>query len=426
MDTQLVNVIYQQNPWLQDKAYPIIADDRYIKRLQYGFLVQPDWDNLWTILLGPRQAGKTTLGKHLCKQLIEQQRYQELLFLNCDYYEIRNWLKSPTFLSDIESTFSLKNYILFIDEVQRLETPGLLLKIIADLQLPIKMIASGSSQLEIKSKIQEHLTGRQIESVVLPLSSREIDFAKNWPSLLQYGSYPQVYLNENKMVFLQELFNSYVQKDIIEFLRVGKPEVVMQLLALLAHSSGQLLNFQQLAVDCRVNVETVRHYIDIFEKTYLIKTIKPFAGNKRTELTSNPICYFIDNGFRNQALNNFSAIESRTDAGLLVQNLIFQEIYKYQMQERKNWQLHYWRTKAGAEVDFVIQTGFDSVIPIEVKFRNSKDLTLSRGYRSFLEAYQPVQGFVITKNQAGELPYSHGRIYFIPLSTLPILLKYLN
>jgi predicted AAA+ superfamily ATPase len=343
--------------------------------------------------------------------------------LNCDYYEIRHWLKSSTFLSDVESAFSLKNYILFIDEVQRLESPGLLLKIIADLQLPIKMLASGSSQLEIKSKIQEHLTGRKIESVILPLSCREIDFAQNWRSLLLYGSYPQVYLTENKPVFLQELFNSYVQKDIIEFLHVGKPEVVLQLLALLAHSCGQLLNFQQLAVDCRVNVETIRRYMDIFEKTYVIKTIKPYVGNKRTELTSNPICYFIDNGFRNQALNNFAAIENRTDNGLLVQNLVFQEIYKYQQQERKNWQIHYWRTKAGAEVDFVIQTGFDTIIPIEVKFRNSTGLTLSRGFRSFLDAYQPAQGFVITKNQVGELHYPHGRINFIPLSSLPKLFE---
>ncbi|HVV69344.1 MAG TPA: ATP-binding protein [Gammaproteobacteria bacterium] len=423
MDYQLLNIIYQQNPWLQDKTNPLITENQYIQRLQYQFLAQSDWDKLWTILVGPRQAGKTTLGKHLCQGLIRQHRYQPLLYLNCDYYQVRHWLKSPTFLSEAAAAFSLKNYILFIDEAQRLESPGLLLKIIADLQLPIKMIASGSSQLEIKSKIQEHLTGRQIESVILPLSCREIDFANHWRSLLQYGSYPQVYLNQNKLVFLQELFNSYVQKDIIEFLRVGKPEVVLQLLALLAHACGQLLNFQQLAVDCRVNVETIRHYIDIFEKTYVIKTIKPFVGNKRTELTSNPICYFIDNGFRNQALNNFAAIENRTDNGLLVQNLVFQEIYKYQMQERKNWQIHYWRTKAGAEVDFVIQTGFDTIIPIEVKFRNTKDLILSRSYRSFLDAYQPAQGYVITKNQTGELNYPFGRINFIPLCALPTLFE---
>jgi predicted AAA+ superfamily ATPase len=65
MDAQLLNAIYQQNPWFQDKTHPIITDGKYINRLQYDFLAQPDWDNLWTILVGPRQAGKTTICKHL-------------------------------------------------------------------------------------------------------------------------------------------------------------------------------------------------------------------------------------------------------------------------------------------------------------------------------------------------------------------------
>lgn len=74
---------------------------------------------------------------------------------------------------------------------------------------------------------------------------------------------------------------------------------------------------------------------------------------------------------------------------------------------------------AGAEVDLVLQTSFETVIPIEVKFRNMKTLSISRGYRSFLEVYQPQQGFVITKNQSGILDYPHGKIYFIPLNHLP-------
>ncbi len=426
MDSQLLDVIFQQNPWLQSSQSPVIADGSYIPRVQFDFLAQKDWDSLWTILVGPRQAGKTTLGKHLCQQLLHQKSYQSLLYLNCDYLEVRRWLSSPSFLSEATDTLALKNYILFIDEVQRLETPGLLLKIIADLKLPIKMIASGSSQLEIKSKVQEHLTGRQLEALILPLSCREINFKQSYKTLLQYGSYPQVYLANNKEVFLQELFNNYIRKDIIEFLQVGKPDVILRMLGLLAHSAGQLLNFQQLATDCGVNVETIRSYIDIFEKTYVIKLIRPFVGNKRTELTSNPICYFMDNGFRNQSLNNFSPIDNRTDNGLLVENLVFQEIYKFQTQERKNWQIHYWRTKAGAEVDFVLKTDFDTVIPIEVKYRNLSGLSLTRSYRSFLDAYKPKSGFVITNNQIGSLVYNQSKIHFIPLRDLVGLFEYLG
>lgn len=419
MDTERLETIYQQNPWLNDPKKPIVTANQYLPREQFNFLSQPDWDSLWTILIGPRQAGKTTIGMHLCQKLLEEKRFQQLLYLNCDYRTIRTWLNTPNFLTEIEQSLSLKNYILFIDEVQRLETPGLLLKIISDLKLPIKMIASGSSQLEIKSKVQEHLTGRQLESLILPLSCREIDYKKEYLTILQYGSYPQVYLANQKQIFLQELFNNYIQKDIIEFLQIGKPDVFQQLLSLLAHSSGQLLNFQQLATDCRINVETVRHYINVLEQTYVIKTIKPYVGNKRTELTSNPICYFIDNGFRNQALNNFTPVTNRTDNGLLVENLVFQEIYKYQTQERKNWSIHYWRTKAGAEIDFIVKTDFETVIPIEVKYRNSVDLNLSRSYKSFLDAYEPQHAIVITKNQLGKIQYLKTQVHFIPLNEFP-------
>lgn len=426
MDQTLVNAIYQQNPWLKSKNQSVLTENDYIPRLQFDFLLETEWDKIWTILVGPRQAGKTTIGKHLCQKLLDEKRYQQLLYLNCDYREIRQWLQSTTFLKDIETTLLLKNYILFIDEVQRLESPGLLLKIIHDLNLPIKMLASGSSQLEIKSKVQEHLTGRQLEALILPLSCREVNFKQDYLSLLQYGSYPQVYLAQQKQVFLQELFNNYIKKDIIEFLQISKPDVVQQLLGLLAHSSGQLLNFQQLAVDCRVNVETIRHYIDILEKTYVIKLIRPYVGNKRTELTSNPICYFIDNGFRNQALNNFTPIENRTDSGLLVENMVFQELYKYQIQERKNWQIHYWRTKIGAEVDFVLKADYETILPVEVKYRNTAGLTISRGYRSFIDAYEPKKGYVVTKNQIGQLEHGKTTIQFFPLENLPDLLKNLN
>jgi len=418
MDVSLKNIIYQQNPWLKSSDGKLFPADRYVPRLQLDFLAKSDWDGLWTLLTGPRQTGKTTIGKHLCQQLLQAGRYENLLYLNCDYREIRQWLRSTGFLLEVKDNLLLKNYILFIDEVQRLESPGLFLKTIFDLKLPIKMIASGSSQLEIKSKVQEHLTGRQLESLILPLSCREINFKQEYLTILQYGSYPQVYLAEQKQILLQELFNSYIQKDIVEFLQIGNPDILQQLLGLLAHSSGQLLNFQQLSVDCQVKVHVIRHYIDILEKTYVIRLIKPYVGNKRTELTSTPICYFIDNGFRNQALNDFSLIQHRSDNGLLVENLVFQEFYKYCRQERKNWLINYWRTKSGAEVDFVLKIDFETIIPIEVKYRNADKLQLTRSYQSFLDAYKPKNGLIITKNQSGSLQYQKTIVHFIPLAEL--------
>src|SRR5271170_1223118 len=112
MDSTILDIIHQQNPWLKNPQQAIIVDGQYIERKQTSFLLQADWDSIWTLLIGPRQAGKTTLGLHLAQQLITAGRYQQLLYLNCDYWEIRSWLNVPTFLAEAEQNLGIKNYIL--------------------------------------------------------------------------------------------------------------------------------------------------------------------------------------------------------------------------------------------------------------------------------------------------------------------------
>lgn len=418
MRLQLLREVEQQNPWLQNKQIPVFSTVNYHSRLQLTTLMKPDWDTLWTLLIGPRRAGKTTLGKYLSHELIQQGRFKQLLYLNCDLAEVRAWLKSPLFINEAFKQFNLESPIIFIDEVQRLETPGLLLKIVADLMLPIKMIASGSSQLEIKSKVQEYLTGRNFSSLILPLGFNEWDAASHLEELLLYGAYPQVITTSQKELLLGQIYKDYINKDIIEFLKLAKPDHFQKLLGLIAHSSGQLVNYNQLASDCQINVSTIQHYLTILQQTYVIEMVTPFVGNKRTELTTNPILYFIDNGFRNYALRNFNDLSTRTDAGLLVEGLVFQEIYKYITQNFLNYAVHYWRTKSGAEVDFVIYKNDASFIPVEVKYRRMSSPSITRGYRSFLQAYQPKRAVVVTKDFLGSELFEGVIVEFIPLACL--------
>jgi uncharacterized protein len=82
MNLNLLKEIEQQNPWLLKKKQAILTIPKYRNRLQLDTLMLPDWDRLWTILIGPRRAGKTTLGKYLCQQLLNEGRFSELLYLN--------------------------------------------------------------------------------------------------------------------------------------------------------------------------------------------------------------------------------------------------------------------------------------------------------------------------------------------------------
>ena len=418
MNKELINEIQGVNPWLEKKELLAeISSPHYVERQQFSFLMNSEWDELWLILVGPRQAGKTTLGKHICQQLVQQGRFPQLLYLNCDLLRIREWISGIVFLKEAREYFHLTNFILFIDEVQRLESPGLILKAIHDLKLPCKLIASGSSQLEIKSKVQEYLTGRHLEAVVLPFSEQELSHYYLEDQLL-YGCYPQIVQAKNKTLLLQQLYNTYINKDIIEILKISKSDVMQKLLGLIAHSCGQLVNYQQLAVDCKVSAPTVQHYLSILEKTYVVQSIQPFVGNKRQELTSNLIYYFIDNGFRNKSLDNFSPLQQRSDLGLLVQNYIFQFLIKYQTQYFKSFKIYYWRTKGGAEVDFVIYKNDTNIVPIEVKHRSFTTPKITRGFRSFLESYQPKYGLIITKDYYDKKEVEGCLIEWVPLSDL--------
>ncbi len=424
MKDQLLALIHQANPWL---AQPdaLIMENGYIPRLQTEKLLSSEWDNLWLILVGPRQAGKTTLARYLSQLLIKQNRFQTLLYLNCDLLEIRQWLTNSLFIKEAMDTFQLEKPIILIDEVQRLENPGLLLKACADLRLNIKMIATGSSQLEMKSKVQEYLTGRHLETLILPLSYQELGSFNELQ--LIYGCYPAVVKTTEKAILLRQIYQDYITKDIIEILKVGKSDAMQKLITLIAHSSGQLVNYNQLAADCSISNSTVQHYLAILENTYTVARVTPFVGNKRKEITSNPIFYFIDNGFRNQSLRNLStSLEVRQDAGLLFQSAVFQELLKFKVQNFYDITIHFWRTQSGAEVDFVLYKNADCIIPIEVKYRTMNRPVISRAFRSFIEAYKPKYGFFITKDFNKKIIIDSCEVSFISFSQLVTLFKVLK
>ncbi len=418
MDKKLISQIRLLNPWLENPFAPYVQSVDYRQRQQSELMLSSEWDNQWLILVGPRRAGKTTLGKYLASEFVKSGRYKQLLYLNCDFITIRSYLNHPEGVAELVRFFGLERPIIFIDEVQRLETPGLLLKSIADLDPPYKMIASGSSQLEIQSKVREFLTGRQFVVHVLPMSVQELGDDLNCADQVVWGSYPQILASTQKQMQLAQLYTSYIQKDIVEILKVGKPDILQKLVTLIAHSSGQLVNFNQLAVDCGVSIKTIQNYLAILEQTFVLASIKPFVGNKRSEVTSNPIYYFIDNGFRNYALDNFTPLSGRQNAGLLVESFVFQELYKFKVQNFYNYAIHYWRTTSGAEVDFVLKRGVDRCLPIEVKYTNLARPTITRSFRSFLKAYAPPIGIVINKNQVGTLEAEGCTIYFILLDEL--------
>ena|SRR3990167_383875 len=95
----LLEDIETLNPWFKNSSIstPEILKT-YVNRSQQSHLLDPEWDSFWTVLIGPRRAGKTTLANYLCKQLLSSKRFKELLYLNCDYDAIRQQFSSPSLI----------------------------------------------------------------------------------------------------------------------------------------------------------------------------------------------------------------------------------------------------------------------------------------------------------------------------------------
>ncbi|MBW2254493.1 MAG: DUF4143 domain-containing protein, partial [Deltaproteobacteria bacterium] len=150
-----------------------------------------------------------------------------------------------------------------------------------------------------------------------------------------------------------------------------------------------MINLTEWAGIVGVSTPTVSDWLGLLEKTWVLRQLPPFAGGRRREITAARRVHFYDPGLRNALLNAFETdIARRPDMGALFQTLAFTELAKALPLDA---QLHYWRAKGGAEVDFVVVRG-KRIVPVEVKAGDRG--RVSRSLRSFVDAYQPETAFV--------------------------------
>ena len=140
--------------------------------------------------------------------------------------------------------------------------------------------------------------------------------------------------------------------------------------------------------------------------------LKPYRTNKISELKKNPKVYFIDLGLRNYLTGGMdSDLAQRQDMGAIMENAVFSQLRK---KEGDVWQLKYWRTLGGAEVDFIIEKP-NEIIPIEVKYSFLKSPKISRGFRNFISEHQSKRAIILTKGYWGEVKIDSTLVKFIPL-----------
>ncbi|MBI5553188.1 MAG: ATP-binding protein [Candidatus Diapherotrites archaeon] len=372
-------------------------------------------------ILGPRQAGKTTLMEHLFSSL------QNAQFIS---FEDRQTLE--LFSEDVKSFAELyvKPYqYLFIDEFQYASEGGKNLKYIYD-HHKTKLIISGSSATGLSIHGIRYLTGRILAFQLDPFSFEEYLAFKEpaiYPGIYAqsalsppiidrimphfnefcvFGGYPRVVLAktpEEKQTVLKNIYNTYFLKEVREILNLPKDHQLSKLISALALQIGNIVNYNELCSISGFGYKELLNYLNILEKTFIIAKSTPFHTNKRTELVKTPKMFFYDSGLRNTVIRDFQPIERRTDKGMLYENFVASELIK------KQYPLKYWRTKAKAEVDFIVENN-GKTIPVEVKSHLAEPKT-GKSMASFNEKYSSEKAIILSE----KLSVQKDHIKFCPI-----------
>ncbi len=347
-------------------------------------------------LYGPRRVGKTTLIKSFLENFSGK-----FYFGNGDDSALREILESEN-INRITSAF--KGYdLIVIDEAQRIINVGLGLKILVDNLPECKVIATGSSSFKLSGKIGEPLTGRQKTALLYPLSALELseEFGRmaineNLENYLIYGSYPEVITAENtedKKDYLVLLRDSYLFKDILELENIKNSSKLFDLLKLIAFQIGKEVSLNELSNSLEIAKQTVERYLDLLEKTFVIKRVRGFSGNLRKEVTKTSRYFFMDNGIRNAVINNFNNLSTRNDVGLLWENYLFVERIKKQTYKKIYSNNYFWRTYDKKEIDMVEERD-GKLFGYEFKWGGKKKTS----ERLWLETYKNAEFELINKD----------------------------
>ena len=326
------------------------------------------------ILLGARRVGKT----FLLNQLLKNYKKKYLL-LNGELYSTSDMLERKS-LSQYKDIIG-DNTLLVIDEAQRINDIGRILKIIVDEIKNLKILVTGSSTFDLSGKLGEPLTGRKYTYNLYPFAQCElkkyenlIETASNLENRLIYGSYPEVYYirgNKKKQNYLNELTGSYLLKDILIFDSIRNSNKLLQILRMLAYQVGSQVSLTEIGKAVGLNKNTIETYIDLLEKVFVIFRIGGFSRNLRKEIVKSNKYYFVDNGIRNALINNFNTLNIRNDIGQLWENYIISERIKWQSYSNIYTNNYFWRTYDRQEIDWIEDRG-GKLYAFEIKYKKGK------------------------------------------------------
>ncbi len=362
------------------------------------------------VLTGPRQSGKTTLLQHVFGR---QHRYVSL-----DLPDVR-----AAAAEDPRGFLELYPPPVIFDEVQHAPhlLPYIRAKVDARRNRKGQYLLTGSQNLLLAEKVTESLAGRAAMIRLLPLSRREAEgrpnaplawerkgvapssgshgFGELWKSFIR-GGYPELAVQPDRDIFLWQAsyIQTYLERDVRTLRQVGDLTQYQNFLRVLAARSAQLLNLTDVARDLGVAVNTVKAWLSVLEATYQVVIVRPYFANVGKRLVKTPKVYFTDVG----TLCYLAGLKDPEHAaagpmgGAIFETAVLSEILRTLTHRGIDPRVYFWRTMAGTEVDFVVETN-EGLVPIEVKLSGTPRPAMAASVRLFQRdlADKATPGYVV-------------------------------
>lgn len=362
-------------------------------------------------LLGPRQAGKTTLARSIAATLPDS------LYLDLERPSDLARLADPElFLSRHVS------HLVVIDEIQRMpELFTVLRSLIDENRSAGRFLLLGSASTQLLQQASESLAGRIAFHELAPFDVSEVHPGHaELQSFWLRGGYPLSWLAKSdsaSLAWREAFISTHLERDIPAFGIRVPGTALRRFWQMLAHLHGQLWNASRLAASFGVTAPTMQHYLDILEATYMLRRLQPVQANLGKRLVKSPKVYLRDSGLLHALLGigNLNDLAGHPILGASWEGWVLEQIAQIL---GPRWQLSFYRTSAGAEMDIVAERGREKIC-FEIKFSSTP--APGKGFWSAISDLQPDHAFIIAPVQ-NRYPLAE-TVEVVPATELPLLLQ---
>lgn len=341
-------------------------------------------------LIGPRQSGKTTLALSIADEV------DKSIYLDLEDQDDRAKLSNPALYLD-----QYADHLIVLDEIHRIPELFQTLRGVIDRgrrqgRRTGRFLILGSASIELLRQSGESLAGRIAYVDIGPLHILEVEnTSATIQNLWIRGGFPDSFMasdSEESLVLRKDFIRTYLERDVQMFGPRVPAQTLERLWTMLAHEQGSVLNVSKFAGNLSVSTTTIGRYVDLLADLLLIRRLLPYHSNLGKRMIKSPKIYIRDSGILHALLGirDFDALAGHPVIGASWEGFVIEQLLAVAPERT---QASYYRTRAGAELDLVLELPGGEIIAVEIK--SGLEPKLSKGLHHALEDVQPHSTFVV-------------------------------